>query len=98
MRVTSVEQKGKIYGLSLDAYDIDGGLGIYCPETGTTRNNNTIKNSAVTAASSSIGGVVGRVAGTIVNTGASLIRNSSGDVSVSISSGYEFYIMKTKKR
>ncbi len=98
MRVSSVEQRGKIYGLSLDAYDIDGGLGIYCPETGTTRNNSTIKNNAVTAATSTIGGMVGRVAGTIVNTGASLVRNSSGDVTVSISSGYEFYIMKTKKR
>lgn len=98
MRISSVEQRGKIYGLSLDAYDIDGGLGIYCPETGTTRNNSTIKNNAVTAATSTIGGMVGRVAGTIVNTGASLVRNSSGDVTVSISSGYEFYIMKTKKR
>lgn len=98
MRISSIEQKGHIYGLSMDAYDIDGGLGIYCPETGTTRNNSTIKNSAVTAASAGIGGMVGRVAGTIVNTGASLVRNSSGDVTVSITSGYEFYIMKTKKR
>lgn len=98
MRVTSIEQRGKIYGLSLDAYDIDGGLGIYCPETGSTRNNSTIKNNAVTAATSTLGGMVGRVAGTIVNTGASLVRNSSGDVTVSISSGYEFYIMKTTKR
>lgn len=98
MRITSIEQKGHIYSLSMDAYDIDGSLGIYCPETGSTRNNSTIKNNAVTAATSTIGGMVGRVAGTIVNTGASLVRNSSGDVTVSISSGYEFYIMKTRKR
>lgn len=98
MRITSIEQRGHIYSLSMDAYDIDGSLGIYCPETGSTRNNSTIKNNAVTAATSTIGGMVGRVAGTIVNTGASLVRNSSGDVTVSISSGYEFYIMKTKKR
>ena len=98
LKVTSVELGGQIIPLNLDAYDRDGSLGIYCPETGSTRNKNTVTNSALTTASSTIGGMVGRIAGAAINTGASVVRNATGDVTVTITSGYEFYLMKSKRR
>lgn len=98
LKVSNAELGGRIIPLNLDAYDRDGSLGIYCPETGNTRNQKTVTNNALTTATSTIGGMVGRLAGAAINTGASVVRSTTGDVTVTISSGYEFYLMKSKRR
>lgn len=98
LSVRSVQLNGVIVPLSLEAYDMDGMPGIYCPETVSSRNADRASNDAISAAGSVIGGFVGSLANTIVRTGANLARNAAGKTSVSAVSGYEFFLVKTDKK
>lgn len=98
VRVSSIEMNGAIHALNLVAYDNDGYEGIYCPETSGSKNARTVVGDAISSTSSVIGGLVGRLAGGAVRTGANILRNSSGTGTVNIVSGYEFYLVEDIKR
>lgn len=96
--VTSFEMNGRIQSLDLSGYDTDGALGIYCPDmgNGTAR---TIRDDAINIGQSAVRGSIGSVASSVLRTGASIIRSSSGnDPSVTVPSGYTIYLMKNTKR
>jgi hypothetical protein len=82
----------------LDAYDTDGLHGIYCPETSVSKNSRQASNDAISAAGTTFGGLVGDLASTVLRTGASIARSASGEVSVSVVSGYEFYLVKSERK
>ena len=98
LQVRSLDLGGRIVSLSLDAYDTDGMQGIYCPETASAKNTKEVSRDALTAGTTAFGGLVGDLANTVLRTGASIARNTSGEVSVSVVSGYEFYLVKVEKR
>lgn len=98
LKVSGIEMNGAIYPLSLTAYDSDGYEGIYCPETGGSKNSRMVAGDAITATSSALGGLVGRLAGSAVRTGANILKNTGGAAVVSIVSGYEFYLMEDVKK
>ena len=98
LQVRSLDWGGRIVPLSLDAYDTDGLQGIYCPETASAKNTKEVSRDALTAGTTAFGGLVGDLANTVLRTGASIARNASGEVSVSVVSGYEFYLVKAEKR
>ena len=80
------------------AYDTDGYEGIYCPETAAVKGRKKVTGEVVSTAGTALSGLVGGVAGKIVRTGASLLTSASGEQSVQIASGYEFYLMEEVKR
>lgn len=88
---------GIIVPLSLEAYDTDGLQGIYCPETVSSKSAKQASNDAISTAGSTFGGLVGDIANTIIRTGANLARSANGNVSVSVVSGYEFFLVKNDK-
>ena len=96
LSVRSLEMNGRIIPLQLEAYDTDGLQGIYCPDG--SKAAQTIRNDAVSTAGTTFGGLVGDVANTIIRTGASIARSANGETSVAISSGYEFFLVKSEKR
>lgn len=98
LQIRSLEMNGRIVPLALDAYDTDGLPGIYCPETSSTKNSREVSRDALTAGTTAFGGLVGDIANTVIRTGASIARNASGELSVSVVSGYEFYLVKSEKR
>ena len=98
LQIRSLEMNGRIVPLALDAYDTDGLPGIYCPETPSTKNSREVSRDALTAGTTAFGGLVGDIANTVIRTGASIARNASGELSVSVVSGYEFYLVKSEKR
>lgn len=98
LQIRSLEMNGRIVPLALDAYDTDGLPGIYCPETSSTKNTREVSRDALTAGTTAFGGLVGDIANTVIRTGASIARNASGELSVSVVSGYEFYLVKSEKR
>lgn len=98
LSVLGVQLNGEIVPLSLEAYDMDGMPGIYCPETVTSRNAERVSGEAVSAAGAVIGGFVGNLANTIVRTGASLAQSATGKTVVGVVSGYEFFLVKIDKR
>ena len=98
LQVRSLEMNGRIIPLALDAYDTDGLQGIYCPETSSARASKQASQDAISTAGTTFGGLVGDLASTVIRTGASIARSASGEVSVSVVSGYEFYLVKSERR
>ena len=98
LQVRSLEMNGRIIPLALDAYDTDGLQGIYCPETSAARNRQKASNEAISTAGTTFGGLVGDLASTVIRTGASIARSATGEVSVNVVSGYEFYLVKSDRR
>ena len=96
LTIRSLEMNGKIIPLQLEAYDSDGLVGIYCPEA--SKSVKTATNDLITTAGSSLGGLVGNLANTAIRTGATIARTASGENTVTINSGYEFYLVKNEKR
>ena len=98
LQVRSLEMNGRIIPLALDAYDTDGLQGIYCTETSASKGAKQAGNDAISTAGTTFGGLVGDLASTIIRTGASIARSASGEVSVSVVSGYEFYLVKSERK
>lgn len=98
LQVRSLEMNGRIVPLALDAYDTDGLQGIYCPETSSAKNSRKVREDAISTAGTTFGGLVGDLASTVIRTGASIARSASGELSVSVVSGYEFYLLKSERR
>lgn len=96
LSIRSLEMNGKIIPLQFEAYDTDGLEGIYCPES--SKAVKTATNDLITTAGTSLGGLVGNIANTVIRTGATIARTASGENTVSINSGYEFFLVKTEKR
>ena len=98
LQVRSLEMNGRIIPLALDAYDTDGLQGIYCPETSAVKNSRQATNDAISTAGTTFGGLVGDLASTVIRTGATIAKSASGELSVSVVSGYEFYLVKAERR
>ena len=98
LNVHSVDMNDRIVPLQLVAYDTDGMAGIYCPETAASRNSRRASADAISAAKSTFGGLVGDLANTVLRTGATIARSASGELSVKVVSGYEFYLVKVEKK
>ena len=98
LQVRSLEMNGRIIPLALDAYDTDGLQGIYCPETSAGKNAKKASDDAISTAGQTFGGLVGDIASTVIRTGASIAKSASGELSVSVVSGYEFYLVKSERR
>ena len=97
LSVRSVEINGRILPLQLVAYDTDGMAGIYCPETSASRNSRRASSDAISAANSTFGGLLGDLANTVLRTGATIAKSASGELSVKVVSGYEFYLVKSER-
>lgn len=97
LSVQSVEINGRILPLQLVAYDTDGMAGIYCPETSASRNSRRASSDAISAVNSTFGGLVGDLANTVLRTGATIAKSASGELSVKVVSGYEFYLVKSER-
>ena len=98
LQVRSLEMNGRIVPLLLEAYDSDGLPGIYCPETSAAKNARKASDEAISTAGRTFGGLVGDLASTVLRTGASIAKSASGEVSVAVVNGYEFYLVKSERR
>ena len=94
MEIANVEYGGRIVRLGYSAYDTDGIIGIYCPETGAESAGKQIKDDALNSVSSAISGFFGQIGNAFVRTGANLLQSGDGVASVNVAAGYEFYIYK----
>lgn len=97
LSVRSIEINGRIQPLQLVAYDTDGMAGIYCPETSASRNSRRASSDAISTANSTFGGLVGDLANTVLRTGATIAKSASGELSVKVVTGYEFYLVKSER-
>lgn len=94
LELASLEMGGRIIRLGYEAYDNDGSRGIYCPDVGNTPQ--TVRRNGTGIIGSVIGGRVGSVARQVVNTGVSIAESAAGEKTVTVPSGYTFFIMKKR--
>lgn len=93
--VTSLDMGGRILTFSYEAFDTDGGKGIYCSELSQTRKD--VTEQGLATITSGLNSRLGRVARDAAAVGASIVRSKSGEATVSVPSGYMFYLIETKK-
>ena len=98
LSVRSLDMGGRIVPIVLDAYDMDGLQGIYCPETAASRTSKKVSDDAISMAGRTLGGLVGDLASSALRTGATLAKSANGEKSVAVVSGYEFYLVKSERR
>lgn len=93
--ITSLDMGGRILSFHFEAYDTDGGKGIYCSDLSQTKKD--ITNQGVSTALNSLNSRLGSAARDAATLGASIVRSKSGEISVTVPSGYTFYIVEEKK-
>ncbi len=97
LQVSSIEINGKIFALNYSAYDIDGAEGIYCAQSKTNQEIKQGTQEAITEGSSILTEVIaGRAASRVVQSGAQMIRSRTGETTVTVTSGYVFYLVYSK--
>lgn len=90
----SIEIGGRIMPLGYEAYDMDGSKGIYCPDVANV--GQAARERGTDIARNTLSSRLGRVAQDVVSTGVSIARSSSGESTVTVPSGYSFFIVKKK--
>lgn len=99
LKVAALKVNDKIYSLDMTAYDTDGIEGLYCAQSVTNRSLKRSGDEGISIARSLLGAGVAGTAGTIVNSGATIIQNSAtGRTTISVTAGYKFYLMKKIKK
>lgn len=97
LEISNINVRGKLYRINYEAYDMDGGLGIYCPDL-----NNGVGKQVKSTGSNLINRIIGTkvnsIAREVVNTGVSIAGNAGSDISVTVPAGYTFFIVKKKKQ
>lgn len=100
--ISSLNYGGRILNISLRVYDNDGTEGIYCPkvaEKRQVRSGESIAKNGISSVAQGVASVftgnnmIGRAAGQMMNS-ATMLMDKKGNVSVSVSSGYEFYVLE----
>lgn len=93
--ITSLDMGGRILSFHFEAYDTDGGKGIYCSDLSQTKKD--ITNQGVSTALNSLNSRLGSAARDAATLGASIVRSKSGEISVTVPAGYTFYIVEEKR-
>ena len=90
--ITSLDVGGRILTFRFEAYDTDGGKGIYCSDLSKARRD--VAEQGAATASATLSSRLGRVARDAAALGASLVRDKAGEATVSVPAGYTFYIIE----
>lgn len=93
--ITSLDMGGRILSFHFEAYDTDGGKGIYCSDLSQTKKE--ITNQGISTALNGLNSRLGSAARDAATLGASIVRSKSGEISVNVPAGYTFYIVEEKK-
>ncbi|MBP3257644.1 MAG: conjugative transposon protein TraM [Bacteroidales bacterium] len=95
IRVTALDIGGRILSFHFEAFDTDGGKGIYCSDL--SQSGKTALEQGIATVSSTLSSGLGRVARDAASVGASIVRNKAGEATVTIPAGYTFYIIEQKR-
>ena len=96
LNVSSIDINGKIYSLNYTAYDNDGAEGLYCPQSEASKIAKEAGEQAGQLAQTAISSAITGYPGRIFQSGASIVRSRNGKVTVSVTAGYTFYLIRDK--
>lgn len=90
--ISSLDMGGKILTFHFEAFDTDGGKGIYCSDLSKTKKE--VTEQGLATVTSTLNSRLGRVARDAASVGASIVRNKAGEATVTVPAGYTFYIIE----
>lgn len=90
--ITSLDMGGKILTFHFEAFDTDGGKGIYCSDLSKTKKE--VTEQGLATVTSTLNSRLGMVARDAASVGASIVRNKAGEATVTVPAGYTFYIIE----
>lgn len=93
MTVRNVDINGKAYYLNYTAVDIDWEDGLYCPNKKNSAKTKQALREAGQLVSQTVSGAIGGFGSRVISSGASMVQNSNGDITVTVTEGYEFYLV-----
>lgn len=93
LRVRNIDINGKAYYLNYEAVDVDWEEGLYCPSKESARKVKQAAREVGQIISSTMSGLIPGVPGRIVQSGSSMVQSQDGNVTVSVTEGYEFYLV-----
>jgi len=93
--VTSLDMGGRILSFHFEAFDTDGGKGIYCSDLEKTRRE--AAEQGLATAGTLLNSRLGRVARDAASVGASIVRNKAGEATVKVPAGYTFYLIQQER-
>jgi len=106
IHVDMLHYNGRMFPVDISVYDNDGTEGLYCPLAISQKRKERAAKQAATGIASSVGSLAGTVLtgnpflGSMAMSGLSAINgtiNDDGNITVNVSSGYEFYVYENPK-
>jgi len=94
--VQSINVNGRILPLNLEAYDIDGQRGIYCPTNEAEQALKEAGREAKNIATGVVSGMMSMFGARFVSYGNTVIDRVTGQTAVYITPGYSFDLMKSQ--
>ena len=99
LKVSSIDINGRIVNLDFDAYDNDGTRGIYAPDLSKdTMVEDMLKQAGVQGVRRRMSTAVGQTVQDILAAGSMVITGQGKDRSVTVPAGYQFYLVRSKKK
>lgn len=95
LNVSSIDINGKIYTLNYTAYDNDGAEGLYCPQSESSKMAKQLGEEASQLAQQAVQTAITGYPSRILQSGASAVRQKNGAVTVSVTAGYTFYLLRS---
>ena len=97
LHVRNIDINGKAFFLNYDAIDVDWEKGLYCPSKQSTKKVKEAVREGIQVVSSAAQGVITGVPGRILSSGTSMVQSDSGEVTVTVREGYEFYLVPSEE-
>lgn len=96
VNVKNIEINGRIYTLNLVGYDADGAQGLYCPRTTASQTAKTAVDGATQVTSSALQRAFSGLTSEVFRTGVGIFTNAQGETKITVTSGYEFFLVAQK--
>lgn len=97
LHVRNIDINGKAFFLNYDAIDVDWEKGLYCPSKQSTKKVKEAVREGIQVVSSAAQSVITGVPGRILSSGTSMVQSDSGEVTVTVREGYEFYLVPSEE-
>ena len=104
LKVSSIEYRGRIVGVTLSAFDLNGQEGLYVPVTAEAMGLKALGEGLAETATGGISiqqsgkdQILANVSNGLIRAGGNYLRSKAGDVKIKIKAGYQLYLYDTSQ-
>ncbi len=104
LKVSSIEYRGRIVGVTLSAFDLNGQEGLYVPVTAEAMGLKALGEGLAETATGGISiqqsgkdQILANVSNGLIRAGGNYLRSKAGEVKIKIKAGYQLYLYDTSQ-